>query len=172
MLWEEFKREVFGNYFPDTEKRRLKEKFRKLRQGDRSVADYEQEFSHIIDCVPDVVKDDGDRAEWFLRGLRPWIYRQCNCFNSRLSPRFSVRRFGQSMEMPTCERNVSCWPDPKIRGGSDRAVVRGASRVPRDPRCDAPTSQGVTHPRTTPVLARLTLLTSWALPPPKMLKPG
>nr|CAD1821585.1 unnamed protein product [Ananas comosus var. bracteatus] len=38
--------------------------------------------------------------------------------------------------------------------------------------CDAPTSQGVTHPRTTPVLARLTLLTSWALPPPKMLKPG
>nr|CAD1832941.1 unnamed protein product [Ananas comosus var. bracteatus] len=39
-------------------------------------------------------------------------------------------------------------------------------------KCDAPTSQGVTHPRTTPVLARLTLLTSWALPPPKMLKPG
>uniref|UniRef100_A0A6V7QUU0 Reverse transcriptase domain-containing protein n=1 Tax=Ananas comosus var. bracteatus TaxID=296719 RepID=A0A6V7QUU0_ANACO len=30
------------------------------------------------------------------------------------------------------------------------------------PRCDAPTSQEVTHPRTTPVLARLTLLTSWA----------
>nr|CAD1836351.1 unnamed protein product [Ananas comosus var. bracteatus] len=83
MLWEEFKRKMFGNYFPDTEKRKLKKKFRKLRQGDRSVADYEQEFSHIIDCVPDVVKDDADRAEWFLRGLRPWIYRAVQLFQLR-----------------------------------------------------------------------------------------
>nr|CAD1833644.1 unnamed protein product [Ananas comosus var. bracteatus] len=69
MLWEEFKREMFANYFPDTLKRKLKEKFRKLEQGDRSVAEYEQEFSHIIDCVPDVVKDDRDRAELSRPGL-------------------------------------------------------------------------------------------------------
>nr|CAD1831572.1 unnamed protein product [Ananas comosus var. bracteatus] len=58
MLWEEFKREMFANYFPDTLKRKLKEKFHKLEQGDRLVAEYEQEFSHIIDCVPDLAKDD------------------------------------------------------------------------------------------------------------------
>nr|CAD1824818.1 unnamed protein product [Ananas comosus var. bracteatus] len=45
------------------------------RDRDRSMAEYEQEFSHIIDCVPDVIKDDRDRAEWFLRGLRPGIYK-------------------------------------------------------------------------------------------------
>nr|CAD1840496.1 unnamed protein product [Ananas comosus var. bracteatus] len=137
MLWEEFKREVFGNYFPDTEKRKLKEKFRKLRQGDRSVADYEQEFSHIIDCVPDVVKDDADRAEWFLRDFGRGYIGRCNCSNSRLSPRFSVRLYGQSMEMPTCERNVSCWPDPKIRGESDRAVVRGPIELQETPEVPA-----------------------------------
>ncbi|XP_020082833.1 uncharacterized protein LOC109706435 [Ananas comosus] len=74
MLWEEFKRAVFANYPPDTLKRKLQEKFRKLQQGDHSVAEYEQEFSHIIDCVPDVVRDDRDQADWFLRGLRPVIY--------------------------------------------------------------------------------------------------
>nr|CAD1842460.1 unnamed protein product [Ananas comosus var. bracteatus] len=30
---------------------------------------------HIIDCVSDVVRDDRDRADWFLRGLRPEIYK-------------------------------------------------------------------------------------------------
>ncbi|XP_020092835.1 uncharacterized protein LOC109713247 [Ananas comosus] len=73
-MWEEFKRAVFVNYFPNTMKRKLQEKFRKLRQGDRSVADYKQEFSRIIDCVPEVVRDDRDRTDWFLRGLRPRIY--------------------------------------------------------------------------------------------------
>nr|CAD1824749.1 unnamed protein product [Ananas comosus var. bracteatus] len=91
MLWEEFKRAMFANYFPDTPnsvrgyltdtvKRKLQGKFRKLRQGDRSVADYEQEFSHIIDCVPEVVRNDPDRADWFLRGLRPGIYKAVQIF--------------------------------------------------------------------------------------------
>nr|CAD1817790.1 unnamed protein product [Ananas comosus var. bracteatus] len=43
MLWEEFKRAMFANYFLDTVKRKLQEKFRKLKQGDRSVADYGQD---------------------------------------------------------------------------------------------------------------------------------
>nr|CAD1833577.1 unnamed protein product [Ananas comosus var. bracteatus] len=33
MLWEEFKRAMFANYFSDTLKRKLQEKFRKLEQG-------------------------------------------------------------------------------------------------------------------------------------------
>ncbi|XP_020089539.1 uncharacterized protein LOC109711035 [Ananas comosus] len=75
ILWEEFRRALFANYFPDTEKRKLQEKFRKLKQGDQSVGEYEREFSHIIDYVPDVVRDDRDRANWFVHGLRPGIHR-------------------------------------------------------------------------------------------------
>nr|CAD1834690.1 unnamed protein product [Ananas comosus var. bracteatus] len=57
------------------EKKKLQEQFQKLKQGSRTVMEYEREFSHIIDCVPDVVQDDKDRADWFERGLRADIYR-------------------------------------------------------------------------------------------------
>nr|CAD1844195.1 unnamed protein product [Ananas comosus var. bracteatus] len=66
---------LYINYFPDSEKKKLQEKFRKLKQENRSVGEYEQEFSYIIDCIPDVVRDDRDRADWFERGLRSDIYR-------------------------------------------------------------------------------------------------
>ncbi|XP_020086723.1 uncharacterized protein LOC109709062 [Ananas comosus] len=75
LTWEEFQGLLFTNYFPDSEKKKLQEQFRKLKQGNRSVGEYEREFSHIINCVPDVVRDDRDRADWFERGLRPDIYR-------------------------------------------------------------------------------------------------
>ena len=74
MAWDEFQGLVFSTYFLDTERRKLQDKFRKLRQGDRSVREYEREFSRIVNCVPDVVRDDEDMADWFLCGLRPEIY--------------------------------------------------------------------------------------------------
>ncbi|XP_020081383.1 uncharacterized protein LOC109705031 [Ananas comosus] len=74
MAWDEFRGLVFSTYFPDTEKRKLQDRFRKLRQGGRSVGEYEREFSRIVNCVPDVVRDDKDMADWFLHGLRPEIY--------------------------------------------------------------------------------------------------
>ncbi|XP_020082562.1 uncharacterized protein LOC109706175, partial [Ananas comosus] len=59
MLWEEFKKTMFANYFPDTMKRKLQERFH---------------------CVQDVVRDNRDRADWFLRGLRLGIYRVVQLF--------------------------------------------------------------------------------------------
>ncbi|XP_020081202.1 uncharacterized protein LOC109704828 [Ananas comosus] len=75
LTWEEFRGLLFVNYFPDSEKKKLQEQFRKLKQGGGSVAEYEREFSHIIDCIPDVVRSDRDRADWFERGLRPDMYK-------------------------------------------------------------------------------------------------
>ncbi|XP_020082542.1 uncharacterized protein LOC109706151 [Ananas comosus] len=75
LSWEEFRGLFCSNYFPDSEKKKLQEQFRKLKQGNRTVAEYEREFSHIIDCVLDVVRDDRDRADWFERGLRSDIYK-------------------------------------------------------------------------------------------------
>ncbi|XP_020099565.1 uncharacterized protein LOC109717978 [Ananas comosus] len=66
---------MYTNYFPDSEKQKLQDQFQKLNQGNRSVGEYEREFSHIIDCVSDVVRDDKDRADWFEQGLRPDIYK-------------------------------------------------------------------------------------------------
>nr|CAD1833567.1 unnamed protein product [Ananas comosus var. bracteatus] len=80
MAWDEFRGLVFSTYFTDTEKRKLQDRFRKLRQGDRSVREYEREFSRIVNCVPNVVPDDKDMADWFLRGLRPEIYKRVQIF--------------------------------------------------------------------------------------------
>ncbi|XP_020113117.1 uncharacterized protein LOC109727400 [Ananas comosus] len=75
VVWEEFRGLMFTNYFPDSEKKKLQDQFLKLRQGNRSMGEYEQEFSYIIDCVPDVVRDNKDRADWFECGLWPKIYK-------------------------------------------------------------------------------------------------
>nr|CAD1827423.1 unnamed protein product [Ananas comosus var. bracteatus] len=51
-MWKGFRSLLYVNFFPDSEKRKLQDKFRKLKQGNRSVEEYEQEFSRIIDCAP------------------------------------------------------------------------------------------------------------------------
>ncbi|XP_020080318.1 uncharacterized protein LOC109703979 [Ananas comosus] len=73
MVWEEFRELMRSTYFPDSEKRKLQNRFQKLRQGDRLVREYEREFSRIVNYVPSVVRDDKDRADCFVR-LRPDIF--------------------------------------------------------------------------------------------------
>lgn len=80
MVWEEFRGLMFANYFLDCEKRKLQDQFRKPRQGNRSIGKYEREFSYIIDRVPNVVQNDKDRADWFLRGLQRRIYEKVHIF--------------------------------------------------------------------------------------------
>ncbi|XP_020097653.1 uncharacterized protein LOC109716550 isoform X2 [Ananas comosus] len=69
---------LFMEYFPDSDKRKMKEDFRKLRQGNCSVREYEREFTHLVNCVPGMVHTDRDRAEYFERELRPDIFRTVN----------------------------------------------------------------------------------------------
>nr|CAD1842389.1 unnamed protein product [Ananas comosus var. bracteatus] len=52
----------------------MEQDLRNLRQGDRTVAEYEREFSRLLHCVPFVVRDDEDKARIFERGLRPSIF--------------------------------------------------------------------------------------------------
>nr|CAD1825788.1 unnamed protein product [Ananas comosus var. bracteatus] len=74
MMWEEFRGLLYGVHFPDSDKKKMEEQFRILKQGDRTVRDYKREFSHIVNCVPHVVRSDEDKAGCFERGLRREIY--------------------------------------------------------------------------------------------------
>lgn len=65
---------MFSTSFPDSEKRELQERFRKLRQGDRSVREYVREFSNIANCIPYVVRDDKDKTDCFEWRFRPEIF--------------------------------------------------------------------------------------------------
>ncbi|XP_020081199.1 uncharacterized protein LOC109704824 [Ananas comosus] len=75
MTWEAFREILLMEYFPESDKRKIKENFRKLRQGGRTVREYEREFSHMVNCVPGLVHGDRDWAEVFERGLRPEIFK-------------------------------------------------------------------------------------------------
>ncbi len=44
------------------------------------MREYEQEFLHIGNCIPNVVRDDRDKADCFERGLRPNIFKVVHSF--------------------------------------------------------------------------------------------
>nr|CAD1831596.1 unnamed protein product [Ananas comosus var. bracteatus] len=73
--WKKFKELLLANYFPTSVKRKMEQDLRNLRQGDRTVAEYEREYSRLLHCVPFVVRDDEDKARIFEQGLRPSIFR-------------------------------------------------------------------------------------------------
>nr|CAD1837632.1 unnamed protein product [Ananas comosus var. bracteatus] len=75
ITWKKFKKLLLAHYFPDSVKRKMEQDLRNLRQGDRSVAEFEREFSRLLHCMPFVVRDDEDKAHIFERGLRPSIFR-------------------------------------------------------------------------------------------------
>ncbi|XP_020080886.1 uncharacterized protein LOC109704553, partial [Ananas comosus] len=64
--WEEFRRLMFAEYFPDSDKRKMREDFKKLKQGNRTVREYEREFTHLLNCAPDVATTEQDRADCFV----------------------------------------------------------------------------------------------------------
>ncbi|XP_020089005.1 uncharacterized protein LOC109710682 [Ananas comosus] len=78
--WEEFRKLLFAEYFPDSDRRKMREDFRKLKQGNRTVREYEREFTHLLNCVPDVAVTEQDRADCFVRGLRPGVFRTVHAF--------------------------------------------------------------------------------------------
>nr|CAD1837154.1 unnamed protein product [Ananas comosus var. bracteatus] len=67
--WKKFKELLLAHYFPTSVKRKMEQDLRNLRQGDRTVIEYEREFSRLLHCVPFVVRDDEDKARIFERGL-------------------------------------------------------------------------------------------------------
>nr|CAD1825891.1 unnamed protein product [Ananas comosus var. bracteatus] len=70
-----FKELLLEHYFLVRVKRKMEQDLREMRQGDRTVAEYEREFSQLLHYAPFVVRDDEDKARIFERGLRPSILR-------------------------------------------------------------------------------------------------
>ncbi|XP_020113807.1 uncharacterized protein LOC109727973 [Ananas comosus] len=81
ITWKRFKELLLTTYFPQSVKRQMERDLRNLRQGDRTVVEYEREFSRLLHCVPFVVRDDEDKARIFEVGLRPAIFRLVQASN-------------------------------------------------------------------------------------------
>nr|CAD1839628.1 unnamed protein product [Ananas comosus var. bracteatus] len=81
-----------GALLPTSVKRKMELHLRSLRQGDRTVAEYEREFSRLLHCVPFIVRDDEDKARIFERGLRPSIFRFVQSLTSKPTGRWWIAR--------------------------------------------------------------------------------
>ncbi|XP_020098380.1 uncharacterized protein LOC109717114 [Ananas comosus] len=75
ITWKRFKELLLAAYFPESVKRQMERDLHNLCQGDRTMAEYEQEFSQLLHYVPFVVRDDEDKAHIFEMVLRPSIFR-------------------------------------------------------------------------------------------------
>jgi hypothetical protein len=67
--WEFFQTQFIEKYYPDSYVERMENALSKLKQGNKSIQDYETEFNDIVRFVPKVVGDDKQKARRFKDGL-------------------------------------------------------------------------------------------------------
>lgn len=71
--WMDFRREFEGKYFPPEARDRLEVQFVNLEQGEKSVRDYESEFTRLRKYVFRGQEDEAAMVRYFLNGLRAEI---------------------------------------------------------------------------------------------------
>lgn len=70
VTWERFKAALTDKYFPRTVRVQKERDFIRLEQGDRTVTEYEAEFSKLSKYAPTLVADEVSRARRLEEGLR------------------------------------------------------------------------------------------------------
>nr|CAD1825844.1 unnamed protein product [Ananas comosus var. bracteatus] len=94
--WEQFRDMFFDAFFPESVKTSMEKQLCSIKQGTRTVAEYEDEFIRLANCVPHVIRDEKGRIHKFRRGLHPQLLRQIQGL-----------RFNTYDEIVECARNSS-----------------------------------------------------------------
>ncbi|CAA0814742.1 Unknown protein, partial [Striga hermonthica] len=69
--WERLKELIREKYYPMYYRAEMERQFLSLKQGTRSVDEYEREFTRLAAFVPDLVRTEAQRAQHFIDGLYP-----------------------------------------------------------------------------------------------------
>ncbi|XP_020271651.1 uncharacterized protein LOC109846819 [Asparagus officinalis] len=80
LSWEEFKKIFYKKYFPLTVHKQKEQEFQKLEQGDKTIAEYEEEFTYLSKFATHLLGKEEDRARRFEEGLRPDIRKTVSAF--------------------------------------------------------------------------------------------
>jgi hypothetical protein len=80
ITWKIFKEDFYQKYFPESVKRIKEREFLELKQGQKSVSDYEIEFSRLARFAPAFVQTDSSKARRFECGLRQPLKRRIEAF--------------------------------------------------------------------------------------------
>ncbi|KZV47864.1 hypothetical protein F511_10886 [Dorcoceras hygrometricum] len=78
LTWGEFKKVFFEKYFTVDARSQLIREFMSLRQGDRSVAEYVQQFERGCPFVPAIANVESEKLRQFTDGMRPDIRHDVN----------------------------------------------------------------------------------------------
>ena len=67
--WANFKEEFLNKFVPRLVREGRRDEFARLEQGNRSVAEYDAEFTRLLRYVPHFQNDEREKARLFIRGL-------------------------------------------------------------------------------------------------------
>ncbi|XP_057991381.1 uncharacterized protein LOC110639881 [Hevea brasiliensis] len=76
LTWTDFLREFRQKWVPDAYVDKKLQEFLSLRQGDRTIAEYERDFSRLSHYAGSLVSTPRDRCKRFESGLRPSLRMQ------------------------------------------------------------------------------------------------
>ncbi|KAK8665350.1 hypothetical protein V6N13_005520 [Hibiscus sabdariffa] len=76
LTWEFFRDRFKSRFIGERFLRRMKQEFQNLRQGSRTVAEYELEFLRLLQYGSSLVPTESDRCQKFREGLRIDILKQ------------------------------------------------------------------------------------------------
>ena len=80
VTWAIFRQEFQRKYFPESVQRKMELEFLQLKQGDKSVAEYEINFSRLARYAMAYVENDEVKARRFAQGLRQPIKARVEVF--------------------------------------------------------------------------------------------
>ncbi|KAK1664913.1 hypothetical protein QYE76_053072 [Lolium multiflorum] len=67
--WDVFVKQFTSKYYPDSFKEKMDVALRNMKQGDKTVDEYEMEFSKIVHFVDHINQNEGEKARRFFEGL-------------------------------------------------------------------------------------------------------
>ncbi|CAA0819555.1 Unknown protein, partial [Striga hermonthica] len=71
--WDRFKEMIQEKYYPTYYRAEMERQFLSLKQGTRTVNEYERDFTRLGAFVPDLVRTEAHRAQCFTDGLFPAV---------------------------------------------------------------------------------------------------
>ncbi|CAA0835213.1 Unknown protein, partial [Striga hermonthica] len=150
--WEMFKDLVREKYYPTYYRAEMERQFLSLRQGTRTVDEYEREFTRLAAFVPDLVRTEAQRVQRFIDGLYPAVRHNIVGHGTQTYARAvsitqevdaSLRREavrGQSSSVPPVSALPSTQPlknnKRKDKGAqTDKRARKRLQQVPQCPTC-------------------------------------
>ncbi|XP_028548135.1 uncharacterized protein LOC114578814 [Dendrobium catenatum] len=125
--WEEFVKAFRDWYVPATARRQMQDKFNRLIQGDRSVSQYEAEFTMLSRYAPHLIPNAEEKCNRFLNGLKDMIRQPLVPFGIEDYPTLVERARRIEMDMLATQKRMD-FQKRKMEGRSKPSQMTQSSQ--------------------------------------------